>query len=430
MARGDYSVQIELSGKNDELDSLAMGINMMIDDIRNEITERRILEQQIRQAQKMEAVGTLAGGIAHEFNNILSVILSYSGFVKEDLPDGDSRQEDIKVIEKAARRAADLTRSLLAFSRQQLVIPKPLNLNDVVHGMEERLKKVIGDDIDLRIKLDEDLGIVSTDRAQIEQLVINLVNNAHDAISEGGTITIETSNVVLDENYANRHEAEIIPGPYVMLAIGDTGQGMTKEIQEHLFEPFFTTKDVDKGTGLGLATVYGIVKQSNGYIWVYSEPGMGSTFKIYLPTTEWAAEEVTEAEQFVSPPTGGGKTVLLVEDDEGMRKATSRILSNGGYKVIGARDLIEAEEKFKEADRIDLLLTDVIMPHGNGHELAQKLTGFKPQLKVLYMSGYTNEIIANHGIIKGDVKLMQKPFPAKDLLKQVREILASGNSKE
>ncbi len=395
-------------------------------EVKRDVTREVALEAQFHQAQKMEATGRLAGGVAHDFNNILNVILVYSGFMKEELPSGDPWRDDLEEIERAARRAVGLTRSLLAFSRRQVMTPQPLNLNDVARGMGKMLEKMLGEDIELRIKLDEDLGIVSADWGQIEQMIMNLAVNARDAMPRGGKLTIESFNVILDENYADQHKTEdtVLPGPYVMLGVNDTGHGMTEETKEHIFEPFFTTKDVDKGTGLGLATVYGIIKQSNGYIWVYSEPGAGTTFKIYLPKTEEAAEEVIKKEQVVGPLTGD-ETVLVVEDDEHVRKATARILSNGGYKIIEAGDQIEAEKKFKEAEKIDLLLTDVIMPRGNGHELAQKLTGLKPELKVLYMSGYSGEIMDHHGILIEDIKLIQKPFPAKELLRQVREVLDS-----
>jgi two-component system cell cycle sensor histidine kinase/response regulator CckA len=394
--------------------------------VKRDVTQEVALAAQFHQAQKMEAVGRLAGGVAHDFNNILNVILVYSGFMKGELPPDDPWRKDIEEIEQAARHAMNLTRSLLAFSRRQIMSPQPLNLNDVVRGMGRMLERFVGEDIELRLDLDENLEIVSADWSQIELVLMNLVVNARDAMPQGGRLTIGSSNVVLDENYADQHKVKVPPGPYILLTISDTGLGMTEEVRKHIFEPFFTTKEIDKGTGLGLATIYGIVKQSNGYIWVYSEPGMGTTFKIYLPGTGRAGEKIADEGQLASYPPTNGETILLVEDDEGMRKVASRILSGGGYRVIEAGDPDEAEKKFREDDGIiGLLLTDVIMPDGNGHELARKLIGLNPELKILYMSGYSDEIIAHHGIIKEGIRVVQKPFPAKDLLKQVRKALDS-----
>ncbi len=285
-------------------------------------------EVQFRHAQKMEAVGRLAGGVAHDFNNILSIILSYSGFLREELDPEDPLRKDAMEIEQAGRRAADLTRQLLAFSRRQIMKPQLINLNEVVLSVEKMLRRILGEDIDLAVDLDENLSNVMADRGQFEQVLMNLAVNARDAMPDGGKLAVKTSNVGLDENYGDIHKVgeEVIAGPYIMITVSDTGTGMTEETREHLFEPFFTTKEIDKGTGLGLSTVYGIVQQNNGFIWVYSEPGEGSTFKIYLPKTKEDVKEVDEKRRVMHKLTGD-ETVLVVEDDKSMRLAAVRILT-------------------------------------------------------------------------------------------------------
>ena len=318
----------------------------------------------------------------------------------------------------------DLTRQLLAFSRCQVMELQPVSLSAIVDGLRKLLRTLLSEDIDLQFKLDESLGHVMADRGQIEQVIMNLVVNARDAMPRGGKIVIETSNVQLDESCEQKHKAEdkIVPGPYVMLSISDTGVGMTEEVRERAFDPFFTTKDKDKGTGLGLSMVYGIVKQSGGQIFLHSEPGMGSTFKIYLPRTD-AGPEIG-AEDSKSIPLTGDEIILLVEDDHSMRKAAGRILVRHGYRIIEASNPKEALEKFeKDGEVIQLLLTDIIMPGGNGRELAEKLRVKKPNLKVLFMSGYTDQIISENGLLEGGFNLIMKPFHAEHFLRQIRQIL-------
>ena len=387
-----------------------------------DITSQKLLEMQYLQSQKMEAIGRLAGGIAHDFNNLLTVIKGYSHLALIDLKEGDPLKGNLEEIENAAERAARLTRQILAFSRRQIMEMKVLDLNSVLYDLDKMLRRVIGEDIELVTLVAEDLGKVKTDSGQIEQVIVNLAVNARDAMPEGGKLTIETANVELDEAYAGRHIA-VKPGRYAMLAVSDTGCGMSPEVQEEIFEPFFTTKEKGKGTGLGLSTVYGIVKQSGGNIWVYSELGQGTTFKIYLPLAdELLVEETTE--QPIMKTTHGGETILLVEDDENVRKLTSLILRKQGYRVFEASNGEEAMATSRNLNKpVHLVLTDVVMPGMNGHKVIEKLRQEHGAFKVLYMSGYTDNAIVHHGILAAGTNFIQKPFSRETLIRKVIEAL-------
>ena len=389
-----------------------------------DVTERRGLEEQLRQSQKMEAVGRLAGGIAHDFNNLLMVISGYSEFLLERLGAEPHLRGPAQEIASASERASSLTRQLLAFSRKQMLAPRIVNLTDVATENIKMLTRMIGEDIDLVMTPSPNLWPVRADAGQIEQVIMNLAVNARDAMPSGGKLTIETSNVTLDDEYARFH-APLRPGDYVMIAISDTGAGMDSETQSHIFEPFFTTKGT-KGTGLGLSTVYGIIKQSGGYIWVYSELGRGTTFKIYLPRVASAGEP---AAQFVAPIDSrkvepGTETILLVEDEANLRYLARQYLEKQGYKVIEAADgAVAMQIAVAHEGIIHLLLTDVIMPGMNGRELAQRISEIRPNAKVLYMSGYTENVIGHNGMLDAGVRLLQKPFNLRDLKSKVREVL-------
>lgn len=393
----------------------------------HDITEHKRLEEQLLQSQKMEAVGRLAGGIAHDFNNLLTAIIGYSQIILGDLNEGDPMREQIEEIEKAGKRAAALTNQLLAFSRKQILQPRVLNLNGVIADIGNMLRRLIGEDIELRANLDPAIGYVKADPGQIEQIILNLAVNARDAMPKGGKLTIETQNVYLDESYASQH-AEVQPDTYVMLAISDTGTGINKETQANIFEPFFTTKEKGKGTGLGLSTVYGIVKQSRGHIWVYSESGRGTTFKIYLPLIE-KSSEITETPSPLAESLRGHETILVVEDEEVVRKLACQILQMNGYTVLEAADATEALLKYEQhKDTIDLMITDVVMPRLSGRELVGHLTTLRPELKVLYMSGYTDDAIVHHGVLDEGTAFLQKPFTPDALARKAREILDAPQS--
>jgi len=390
-----------------------------------DVTERRALEQQLRQSQKMEAVGRLAGGIAHDFNNLLMVISGYSEFLLERLGGEPHLRGPAQEIASASERASALTRQLLAFSRKQMLAPRIVNLNDIATENLKMLTRMIGEDIDLVMTPGKNLWSVRADAGQIEQVIMNLAVNARDAMPSGGKLTIETANITLDEEYARVH-APLRPGDYVMASISDTGAGMDSETQSHIFEPFFTTKG-PKGTGLGLSTVYGIVKQSGGYIWVYSELGRGTTFKIYLPRVPSVEEPLVQAAvsplqfQKVEP---GTETILLVEDEANLRYLARQYLEKQGYKVIEAADgAVAMQIAVAHEGVIHLLLTDVIMPGMNGRELAQRISEIRPNVKVLYMSGYTENVIGHDGTLEAGVRLLQKPFNLRDLKSKVREVL-------
>jgi PAS domain S-box-containing protein len=391
-----------------------------------DVTERRALEQQLQQSQKMEAVGRLAGGIAHDFNNLLMVISGYSEFLLDRLGPEPALRGPAQEIAGAAVRATSLTRQLLAFSRKQMLAPKILDLNGVVTENLKMLTRVIGEDIDLVMIPAAELGSVRADAGQIEQVIMNLAVNARDAMPSGGRVTIETSNVSFDEEHARLHPP-LTPGNYVMLVISDTGAGMDAETQSRIFEPFFTTKGT-KGTGLGLSTVYGIVKQSGGYVWVYSEIGKGTTFKIYFPrVAETVPSAIALAVSPESPRTEPGtETILLVEDETNLRYLARQFLEKEGYRVIDASDgMVAMQIALAHEGVIHLLLTDVIMPGMNGRELAQRIVEMRPNVKVLYMSGYTENVIGRNGTLDAGVRLLQKPFTLRDLKGKVRETLDS-----
>jgi PAS domain S-box-containing protein len=386
-----------------------------------DVTERRTLEAQYQQAQKMEAIGRLAGGVAHDFNNLLTAILGYCELLLADLDPDDPRTADIAEIEKAGLSAAGLTRQLLAFSRKEIIEPTLLDLTVVVAGMRGLLGRLIGEDVKIVLAPRPGLAPVKADRGQVEQIVMNLALNARDAMPKGGTLTIETANVELDENYPKTHLA-VTPGPYVVLTVTDTGTGMTPEVQARLFEPFFTTKEVGKGTGLGLATVHGIVTRSGGSVNVYSEPGRGTSVKVYFPRAD-AAEMVVEAPLAVAGPRAGGQTVLVVEDAEGLRELTRRLLERQGYTVLVAGDADEAVQQFDLNTSIDVVLTDVVMPGVSGPELTSLLVERRPALKVIYMSGYTEDSIVQHGVLNPGIAFLHKPFTSDTLGRKLREVL-------
>ncbi len=384
--------------------------------------ERKRLETQLVQAQRMEAIGQLAGGVAHDFNNLLTGILGYASLALKRLPEQEPVSEDIRQIQRAGERAADLTRQLLAFSRKQIISPKVIDLNAVVDSARKLLQRLIGEDIELVTTLAPSLNRVKADASQMEQVIMNLAVNSRDAMPNGGKITIETGSVDLDETYARQHVG-VKPGPYVMLAVSDTGSGMDSVTLGRLFEPFFTTKEKGKGTGLGLATVYGIVNQNGGNIWVYSEVGRGTTFKVYLPRVEQAAEAGAPEPKRAAPATGS-ETILLVEDDSMVRKLAAHVLKNAGYKVLEAADGLEALKVCGQAGgAIDLAITDVVMPQMGGRELAQRLKQTYPNLKILYFSGYTSDAIVRHGVLEGGLDFLQKPFTLEELTQKVRDAL-------
>jgi two-component system, cell cycle sensor histidine kinase and response regulator CckA len=389
-----------------------------------DVTEKRVLERQLRMAQKMEAIGRLSGGIAHDFNNLLGVIIGYSGVLKKALNGNAALLEHADEIEKAGRRAASLTKQLLAFSRQQVLTPAILNLNTLASDMEKMLPRLLGEDIEVSLELDPELGNVKADQSQIEQIIMNLAVNARDAMPTGGKLKIETKNVELDAAYTRTHPGSKV-GSYVMLAVTDTGTGMNAETLAHIFEPFFTTKERGKGTGLGLATVYGVVKQSKGYIWVDSAPGKGSSFKIYLARDAGAAA-AEQREVKAKEKVRGSELILLVEDAEPLRKLAQTFLESGGFRVLSAESGEEAMEiAAKNGGLLDLLLTDVVMPGMNGRTLAEQLARRQPNLKVLYISGYTDAFIAGHGVLEEGIQLLHKPFTEEVLLQKVREVLDS-----
>jgi PAS domain S-box-containing protein len=387
-----------------------------------DITERKQLEEQFRQAQKMEAVGRLAGGVAHDFNNALTAIIGFSDVALGSLLHGDPLREIIDQVKKAGERASHLTRQLLTFSRKQVVVPVVLDLNAVLAEMQKMLGRLLGEDIDLAIVPGANLWHVTADAGQVEQVIMNLAVNARDAMPAGGRITIQTHNAELDREYSRTHP-QVAPGDYVLLAVTDTGCGMDAATKARIFEPFFTTKGPERGTGLGLATVYGIIKQSGGHIDVSSEPGLGTSFKIYLPRER----QVPRSSRSMPGPNimaTGNETVLLAEDEDGVRALSRIILQKQGYKVLEARHGGEALFVGEQhAGPIDLLIADLVMPHMNGHQLAERLASTRPNMKVLFMSGYTDDAVVRHGVLEPGLPFLQKPFTPSGLAQKVREVL-------
>jgi PAS domain S-box-containing protein len=395
------------------------------DCIVEDVTERRQLGEQLRHAQKMEAVGCLAGGVAHDFNNLLTIVIGYSDLLLKKLTASDGMRSPVEEIRKAAERAASLTRQLLAFSRKQMLQPQILDLNSLLTNVDEMLRRMIGEDIELSTHLPSGLGRVKADPGQIEQVIMNLAVNARDAMPQGGQLTLEAANVELGPSYARSHES-VLPGHYVMIAMSDTGIGMDAETQAHIFEPFFTTKEQGKGTGLGLATVYGIVKQSGGSIRVYSEPGRGTTFKVYLPQIDQSVQVIAPTNAPADALSRGSETILLAEDEEALRSLVRGVLESTGYQVLetkGANDALEVGERHRK--HIHLLLTDVVMPQMSGAELVKHLVRLHPETKVLYMSGYADHAVVHHGVLDPSTAFLQKPFTPDALALKVREVLDS-----
>jgi two-component system cell cycle sensor histidine kinase/response regulator CckA len=381
-------------------------------------TERETLKEQYLQSQKMEAIGQLAGGVAHDFNNLLTVILGYSELLLSGMGDADRRRDLVEQMKRAGERAAGLTRQLLAFSRRQVLAPRVLDLNAVVADLEKMLRRIIGEDVTLETNLQPGLGPVKADPGQIEQVLINLAVNARDAMPTGGQLVLETRNVELDE-------ASVRPGPHVLLAVSDTGHGMTPEIQARIFEPFFTTKEKGRGTGLGLATVYGIVQQLGGHIAVSSAPSRGTTFQVYLPRTREAAAP-GKPSRSTAPAPRGSETVLLVEDEDAVRSLARLVLRQAGYRVLEAPGGDEALRVVgRHQGPIHLLVTDVVMPGQDGRQVAERLLGSHPGLKVLFLSGYTDDVVVRHGILEDQVHFLAKPYSPAVLAQKVREVLDS-----
>lgn len=385
------------------------------------VTERKQLENQLRQAQKMQAIGQLAGGVAHDFNNLLTVVEGQVEMMLSEVPPSDGLRHRLEEVEKAAHLASTLTRRLLAFSRMQVFQSKVLDLNAVIVGVSQMLARLIGENIEMTFRPGPDLGHVKADPSQVEQVLMNLVVNARDAMPEGGRLTIETHNAHLDTTFV-RQQAVVERGDYVVLVVSDTGRGMDDETQARVFEPFFTTKQPGQGTGLGLSMVYGVVKQSGGYIWVYSEPARGATFKIYLPRVMDPADETATVVSVTSPR--GKETILLAEDEEGVREIVSGFLESKGYQVLTAEDGVSAEQIAKlHKGEIHLLLTDVVMPRKGGRDLAEDLRQILPHMKVLFISGYTGDFVVRNAILESGAVFLQKPFSMQSLAKKIREVL-------
>jgi PAS domain S-box-containing protein len=400
---------------------------MLISSGIRDTTERQALEERLRQSQKMEAVGRLAGGVAHDFNNLLTIILGYSQILADGLPAGSKLANSTAQIKSAGERAAGITRQLLAFSRKQVLSPRVINLNDIVLNLDSLLRRLIGEDIEVMTAPANDLGMVKADPGQIEQVIMNLALNSRDAMPKGGKLTLETSNATLDETYAREHQP-VESGQYVMLAVSDTGHGMAEEIMSRIFEPFYTTKEVGKGTGLGLSMVYGIVKQSGGYVWVYSEPDQGTTFKIYLPRVDQPADQPS-TEQTPIGFSRGTETILLVEDDPQLRELSSSVLSHCGYRVLSAATPDEGIAICESNhQQIRLLVTDVVMPRMNGRQLAERIQIVSPKIRVLYISGYTDNAIVHYGVLDPGLWFLAKPFTLSALVAKVREVLDSATS--
>ena len=400
----------------------AIGIDEMLNRVSELIAGHKRLEEELRQSQKMEAVGLMAGGIAHDFNNVLNVIIGYSKLLLKKLPEGDKAHRQVAEICKAGERAAGLTQQLLAFSRKQVLHPRIVNFADTLREMDDLVRRVIGEDIEVATKIHDDVARVKIDPSQVQQVILNLVVNARDAMPRGGKLTLELSNASLDASYARVHK--ISPGSYVMLAVSDNGTGMTAEVRQRAFEPFFTTKEVGSGTGLGLATVYGIVRQSGGHVWLYSEEGIGTTFKMFFPSVDGWEQESPGAAHEVAPR--GTATILVVEDDPAVRLLVEDILESAGYRMLIAEDGPSAlQVAQRHTGEIDLLLTDVVLPKMGGRDVAANLSRLRPGIKVLFMSGYTGHSATQHGTLDSDVNFIPKPFSPDALCEKVRAVLTA-----
>ena len=397
--------------------------------IYRDVTERKRVEEQLRRAERMQAAGRLAGGVAHEVNNMMTGVIGFSEFLLRSLEPQDPRRIEVAEIIKAGTRAADVTRQLLAFTRQQFLRPEVLPVNGVVYDLENMLRRVLGEDHGLELTLAADAGEIRADRGQLEQVLVNLMLTARDAMAGRGRVTIATRATMLDDGYADQHDGIGIPrGEYVQLAVSDSGVGMSRETQARIFEPFFTTKPVGQGTGLGLSTVYGIVKQSDGFVWVYSEPGMGTTFKIYLPRVGSGSAMPARPESG-SAARGGAETILIVEDEEMVRGLASRGLREHGYTVIEARHGADALRQLEAGSEVDLVISDVVMPEMGGRELGHRLASMRPSLPVLYMSGYTGEDVTQRGLLEPGAPFQQKPFAPEELAGKVREMLDAARAR-
>lgn len=422
MRHKDGSWRVIESRASAILDAQGKVSNLVI--VNRDVSERRQLEEQFRQAQKMEAVGRLSGGVAHDFNNLLGVIIGYAEFLQERLEPENALRGSADEILKAGKRAASLTRQLLAFSRQQVLDPKIVDLNAAVSDMEKMLGRLISEDIELTTLLSPNLGRVKADQGQLEQVLMNLAVNARDAMPSGGKLVIETENIVMDEKFVRRYPYPVQPGPYVSLTVTDNGVGMDAETKARAFEPFFTTKEKGKGTGLGLSTVYGVVKQSGGYIDIYSSPGAGTTFKIYLPRVDDEAVKAEKLSNGARSSFEGKETILLAEDETSLRTLTRTTLELCGYKVLEAKDGVEAlEVSERHAGPIELLLTDIVMPGMGGRPLAQELTRRRPEIRVVYMSGYTGQAVGAQGPVEPGSDFLPKPFTRDTLTRKIREAL-------
>jgi two-component system, cell cycle sensor histidine kinase and response regulator CckA len=401
------------------------GVPSAVRGIYRDITERKRVEEQLRRAERMQAAGKLAGGVAHEVNNMMTGVIGFSEFLLRSLEPGDPRVADVEEVIKAGTRAADVTRQLLAFTRQQVLRPRMVQINAVVSEMDKMLRRSLGEDKLLELRLSPDAGEIRADRGQLEQVLINLVLNARDAMTGHGRVCIETALAVWDEVYAQRHGGVDLPlGRYVMLAVSDNGCGMDADVQERIFEPFFTTKPIGQGTGLGLSTVYGIVKQSGGYIWVYSEPGEGSVFKVYLPQARVAPGPDEPATELVTAPARGSETILVIEDENVVRKLACRGLRDHGYQVVEAANGAQALRYIREhPQEVDLVISDVVMPEMGGRELGQRLATLDPDLPILYMSGYTGEDVVQRGLLDPGAPFQQKPFTPAGLALKIRGML-------
>jgi two-component system, cell cycle sensor histidine kinase and response regulator CckA len=423
---GETTARVHLPSEpqpDDPATRLAVALNILLDDLALRTADLRQTEERLREAQKMEAIGRLAGGVAHDFNNILTAIVGNASLLTESLPDGDDR-DMARQIEAASQRASALTRQLLALGRRQIMTQRVLDPGEVLAEITPLIRRIIGEDIEFEINDAPDPSLVRADPTQLEQVLVNLIANAREAMPSGGRLTVDIAGVDLDELYAATRP-EIVPGPYVMIAISDTGAGMTEEVREHIFEPFFTTREGSGGTGLGLATVHGIVKQSGGSISVYSEPGRGSVFKVYLPRVFEAAEgRVAPIDEPAS--VEGTETILLAEDDEAVRGIAIRALTRAGYQVLAAESGAVALELARgHTGTIDLLVTDVVMPEMSGSQLVEELGRLRPGTQTLFVSGYTGNATVHHGVLDSDEAFLPKPFTPTGLVRKVREVLES-----